>query len=120
VIVIDLIWHLFKLVLRAAGNRPGEFELTLEGERQARQYLKDGRSLLRNASIHEADVRFGLALRLWPDVVASLPKKEQKRFLKELELIRPDEAFSNIQRVWIQLDRLRTAWGSRWEGSWYS
>ncbi len=116
----ELFGHLFKLLVRAAGARLGEFELTLERERQARCFLKNGWSCLEKGFVHDADVRFGLALRMWPDVVSSLPKKQQKRLLEELESPGHVETPRNIKLVWIQLDRLRTAWGSRWEGSWYS
>ncbi len=116
----ELVGHLFKLLFRAAGTRLGELETTVEAERQARHLLKNGWSLLENGLVHDADVRFGLALRLWPEVVSSLPKKQQKRLLEELESAGYDETPKNIKLVWIQLDRLRRAWGSRWEGPWYS
>ncbi len=116
----ELLGHLFKLLIRATGARLGELEVTLERERQARRALQEGRSLLAKGLIHEADVRFGLALRMWPDVVSSLPKKQQKGLLEEVESPEHGETPKNIKLVWLQLDRLRTAWGSRWEGSWYS
>lgn len=66
--VIAGLWELFWPTGRSVSE---------ETRRQARSQLMRGRELLSNAHIHAAEIHFGAALRLLPDVVKLLSEEEQ-------------------------------------------
>ena len=61
-----------------------EHQAQKERKRQAKWFLKRGQELLSKESVHEADVRFGLALKLWPDIVNHLSKKQRRKLEDEI------------------------------------
>ncbi len=61
-----------------------EHQAQRERKRQAKGFLKRGEELLGEGSVDEADVRFGLALQLWPDIVSHLSIKQCRRLKDEI------------------------------------
>jgi hypothetical protein len=75
--------------------------LDIEQKRLAKRELEQGLSLLRRGRIDEADVRFGTALRLWPEIVASLPERERRRIMTELA---SHGGGWNATELWLRLE----------------
>lgn len=85
-------WAIFR-------HRPG-FGLRRERRRQSLRLLKNGQALLRRGATQEADVRFGAALKLNPQVVRTLSKKQRQSLMDQLERHGGD---SNATRLWLDL-----------------
>jgi hypothetical protein len=74
----------FMLIWHATAESRAEYQVQREKKRQARRFLEAGRVLLGKGAIDEADLRFGIALRLWPDVVHHLSKKRCRMLADEV------------------------------------
>ena len=74
--------------------------LDIEQKRLAKRELEQGLSLLRRGRIDEADLRFGTALKLWPEIVASLSEQERRRLMAELA---SHGGGWNATELWLQL-----------------
>jgi hypothetical protein len=61
-----------------------EHEVQKERRRQAQKFLVQARELLRRGFIERADLRFGLALRLRPDILNSLSKRQKRKLMADL------------------------------------
>ena len=85
-------WDIFKY-------RP-KFALRRESRRQSCRLLEDGLALLRSGSAQEADVRFGAALKLNPQLVRTLSKKQRQSLIDGLERQGGD---ANATRLWLDL-----------------
>jgi hypothetical protein len=77
--------EIFHFIIKLAGKWLFECELDLTRRRDSKKFLRSGRALLAKGCIDEADVRFGLALRLWPGVIQSFSRQELNRLLNELD-----------------------------------
>lgn len=75
--------------------------LDIEKERLAKRELGKGLSLLREGRIDEADLRFGTALKLWPEFVVSLPERHRRRLMAELA---SHGGGWNATELWLQLE----------------
>jgi len=94
-LVIALLWELFWPTGRSV---PGETR------RQAHIHLKHGVELLSNGHIHAAEIHFGAALRLLPDVVKLLSEEEQWKLQAQIIW---HGGGRNANLVLKQLDRLQ-------------
>jgi hypothetical protein len=98
----ELLIHLLReLVLRPATVN----EVAAERTRQARIFLNEGCRLLSKGLVDDADVRFGLALHLWPDIVDSLSKRQQRKLMTELARLGGEV---NAASLWLELDKQQT------------
>ena len=77
-------------------------EMAVERKRQAQVFLKKERRLLSKGLTDEADVRLGLALCLWPDIVDSLSKRQQRMPMTELARL---GGGPNATYLWLDLDK---------------
>ena len=75
--------------------------LDIEQKRLAKRELEQGLSLLRRGRIDEADLRFGTALKLWPEFVISLPERHRRRLMAELA---SHGGGWNATELWLQLE----------------
>lgn len=85
-------WSIFKCFRRLGLGR--------ERRRQSGRLLAKGLELLRSGSTREADVRFGAALKLDPQLVWTLSKKQRQLLTDELERHGGD---ANAARLWLDL-----------------
>jgi hypothetical protein len=79
-----------------------EHQAQRERKRQAKGFLKRGEELLGEGSVDEADVRFGLALQLWPDIVSHLSRRQCRRL--KAEILRHSKGL-NAARLRLRLDK---------------
>ena len=70
---------------RAIFNYHPRFGLQRYKKRQARGLLREGLKLLRSGLVDDADLRFGAALKVNPQLVESLSRRRQRRLQSELE-----------------------------------
>jgi hypothetical protein len=82
------------------------FGIKREKKRQARGLLKRGLMLLREGRIDEADLRFGTALKVNPQIVNSLSKRQRRNTM--LELSRKGGGL-NATYLWLQLEEREKA-----------
>ncbi len=78
-----------------------------EGKRQARVFLQHGLESLAVGALDDADMQFGLALKVSPNIARCLSSRKQRRLLEELALARCDKRLENIRRFSDLLDGLQ-------------
>ncbi len=72
-----------------------------EKKRQAKGLLKRGLMLLREGHIDEADVRFGAATKVYPQIEDSLSKRQRRNMMSELAR---RGGSLNATYLWFQLE----------------
>ncbi len=97
--VIYGLWCVFRELFRPMGRSISE-----ETRRQAHSQLMHGWELLSNGRIHDAEIRFGAALRLLPDVVKLLSEEEQWNLQAQIIW---HGGGRNAKLILKQLDRLQ-------------
>ena len=74
----------FLLFYHLTSEPRAEHQARRERKRQAKRFLKRGQELLSKGSVDEADIRFDLALRLCPDIVNHLSRRQCRRLEDEI------------------------------------
>jgi len=71
-------------------------------KRRAKLQLNRGLKLLNRKSVQEADVHFGAALTILPDIVHVLSKRELKKIMAKLRMY---GGGPNATRLWLEIDK---------------
>lgn len=87
------------------GHAP-KFGLKREKKRQARGMLEHSQLLLRKGLIDQADIRFGAALKVYPQIVDCLSSRERRKLM--LELVENGGGL-NATQLWLQLENIEKA-----------
>jgi hypothetical protein len=72
-------------------------------KRQAKLQLKKGLELLSRSMFEEANIHFGAALTLKPDLVRVLSKRKIRKIMDKLEIHR---AYPNARRLWLEMETI--------------
>jgi len=85
-------FELIELLLHYLGKWIFDIDVALTRKRDAKRFLKKGRTLLASGRTYEADIQFSLALRLCPDIINSLSQSERLQIVTELDAYRGSDA----------------------------
>jgi len=73
-------------------------------KRQAKLQLMQGLQLLDKKMFHEADIHFGAALRINPEIAHFLSKRKIRRVMEKLDVHR---GLPNVTRLWLEMEKAK-------------